>query len=127
MSTTQNDTTSASISDTIQQALQQAGYGSYVSYARPVVEALEAREKEIASQLIDYAIDYDASEEEVRTYIAETGMAVPDPVVEDEEDEEDEPESADTGAIGRVERLLTSLTERIDSLTEFARTNGYRG
>jgi len=129
MSTTQNDTRSASISDTIQQALQTAGYGSYMSYARLVIEALESREKAIASQLIDYAVDNDASEEEVRTYIAETGMSVPDPEVEEEEteDEESTEESSDTGAMGRIEQLLTNLTGQVDGLTQFARNNGYRG
>ena len=121
-STTQNETTS--IEQTIREALNNAGYGSYISYARPVVEALVAREKRIASSLIDYAIDNDASEEEVRTYISETGMAVPDLVADQDENTEDD---SDTGALGRIEQALTNLTGRIDSLTQFARSNGYRG
>ena len=35
-------------------------------------------------------------------------------------------DGSDTGAMGRIEQMLTSLTGRIDSLTEFARRNGYR-
>ena len=92
MSTTQNETAGPS-SRPSAQALQDAGYGSYMTYARPVVEALIAREKRIASSLIDYAIDNDASEEEVRTYIAETGMAVPDPMSDEPEPEVDDPRS----------------------------------
>jgi hypothetical protein len=123
MSTTQNET--SGISATVQAALRNSGYGSYFTYATPVVEALTARETDIASSLIDYAVDAGADAEEVKAYMRQVGMVVA--TEPEEEPEVDDDDDSDTGAMGRIEQAITALTGRIDSLTQFARNNGYRG
>lgn len=124
MSTTQNETHIDSISATVQAALQNAGYGSYMTYARPVVEALDTREREIASLLIDYAVDAGADADEVKAYLREIGMAVtPDPEPEVEDDESDDEDSV----LARIDERLATLAATVESLSQFARNNGYRG
>lgn len=125
MSTTETETqTAASINDTVQQALQTAGYGSYMTYAQPVIAALTEREQAISQALLDQAEEMDIDQEDIREALEAAGLSVKEPEVEEDEETE---ESSDTGAMGRIEQMLTSLTGRIDSLTEFARSNGYRG
>ena len=119
MSTTQNET--VGITQTVRAALNSAGYGSYISYAGPVIEALTARETDLSEKLVDYAVDAGADGDEVRNYLREIGMAVT--VIEPEPEDTDD---SDTGALGRIEQLLTHLTGRVDNLTDFARRNGYR-
>lgn len=123
MSTTQNETV-RSINDTIQRALQEAGYGSYFSYARPVVEALTRRETDLSEKLIDYAVDAGADADEVKAYLREIGMAVtPDPTPEPEVDESDDEDSV----LARIDERLATLAATVESLSRFARDNGYRG
>ena len=75
MSTTQNET--VGITQTVRTALNSAGYGSYISYAGPVIEALTARENDLAEKLIDYAVDAGADADEVKQYMRQIGLIVP--------------------------------------------------
>ena len=118
MSTIENET--AGISQTVQRALQDAGYGSYIAYAGPVIEALTARETAMADKLVDYAVDAGADLDEVQRYLREIGMIVPH-VEEDIEDE------VETTTLSRIENSLGAIARQIESLTQFARSNGYRG
>jgi len=117
MSTIENET--AGISQTVQRALQDAGYGSYIAYAGPVIEALTARETAMADKLVDYAVDAGADLDEVQRYLREIGMIVPH--VEESEDE------VETTTLSRIENSLGAIARQIESLTQFARSNGYRG
>lgn len=121
----QNENQTASIQQTVEQLLQASGQGYYLSYAGPAIAALDERERILTGKLVDYAVDQGADESEIKAYLREMGMAVEadEPEVEDEDEDE---ESKDTGAMGRIEQMLTSLTGQVDSLTEFARRNGYR-
>lgn len=120
VTTTEQETT-VSIQQTVEQTLTRTGYGSYMRQAGPVVEALVARETGLAEKLIDYAVDAGAEEDEIRAYLTEIGMSVPAQPVEEDDDEEDEEDNSD------ILRGLRRIEDRIDSLTEFARANGYRG
>lgn len=120
---------STTISETINNALDQRGLSSYKAQARPIVEQLTQREREISDQLLSYASDLGADTTEVKERLRELGMEVtPDPEEEFllEEDDEVEDTTADTPAIARIEQALARLTTNIESLTEFARRNGYR-
>ena len=122
MSTTQNET--QGITQTVRSALNNAGYGSYISYAGPVIEALTARETDLSEKLIDYAVDAGGSADEVRHYLREIGMAVT-VIEEDEPEVEPEVTSKKKGKQSKRE-LLERLSAQVDSLTDFARRNGYR-
>lgn len=114
---------STTIEETIRTALTSSGYGSYTAYARPVVEALTERERELSDKLLDYATDLGADGAEVRTRLTELGMEVSP--VEPELDDDDE--GGDSSAMDRIEQKLTALIGTVDGLSEFARANGYRG
>lgn len=118
---TMNENQTASIQQTVEQLLRANGQGFYLSYAGPVIAALDERERILTGKLVDYAIDAGADESEVKAYLREMGMAV-----DADEDEELESDDTDTDALGRIEQMLTGLGRQVDSLTEFARRNGYR-
>jgi len=124
MSTTQNEV--LGISQTVQRALQDSGYGSYMSYAGPVIEALTARETDMADKLCDYAVDAGADLDEVQAYLREIGMIVPRRENEPESEDEDDDE-VDIPALSRIENSLGAIARQLESLTQFARNNGYRG
>lgn len=113
---------STTIQQTVQTALSQQGLNGYARQAEPVIALLVDREREISGRLIDYAGDLGADTEAVRRQLSELGMAVPEPEPEDDEDT-----TADSAAIGRIEQMLTAMGRQIESLTDFARRNGYRG
>lgn len=121
---TMNENQTASIQQTVEQLLRANGQGFYLSYAGPVIAALDERERILTGKLVDYAIDQGADASEIRTYLGEMGMAVD--AEPDAEDEELESDDTDTDALGRIEQMLTGLGRQVDSLTEFARRNGYR-
>ena len=129
-STTQNET--VTIESTVRTALQQAGYGSYMTYAQPVIAALTAREQAATEALIGKANDLDLDEDEVRDAIKATGLSVKDPEPEPEDADPmfmdaDKVDDRNTGALDRIEASLSRLTATVSSLTDFARRNGYRG
>lgn len=113
---------STTIQQTVQTALSQQGLNGYARQAEPVIALLVDREREISERLIDYAGDLGADTREVRQQLSGLGMAVPEPEPEDDEDT-----TADSAAIGRIEQMLTAMGRQIESLTDFARRNGYRG
>jgi len=126
MSTTQNET--QGIAQTIRTAMNTNGAGGYYdTYARPVVVALTTRETELSEKLVDYAVDAGADGAEVKAYLREIGMAVAtDPESEDPESEDVESEDEDATTT-RIASALERIEQRIESLTDFARRNGYRG
>lgn len=122
------------INDTVNSALRERGYGSYVSAAQPIIDVLTDRERQISDQLLSYAQDMGADPSDVREKLAELGMVVsPNAIVEDDDDDDDmsaEPSHLDETeptAIERIELLLNGMAERLNGLTAFARQNGYRG
>jgi vacuolar-type H+-ATPase subunit I/STV1 len=100
------------IEQTVETTLRNAGYGSYVNQARPVVEKLRVREQEISDRLLEMATTAGLDSDEARRLLVEAGIEVrPEP--------EPEPET--------VEQTLASIKRSIEELTAFARSNGYRG
>lgn len=119
MSTTENETT-ASIQTVIEETLRNNGYSTYITYARPVVTALTEREYAISEKLLAIAESMEADEDEIREALKGVGLAVKDPEPEPVEDEE-------TDDTSRIASALERIESRLDSLTQFARSNGYRG
>lgn len=113
-----------SIEETIRQALTERGNGSYMTYAQPAIQALTAREQEISEQLLAFAESMDAPEDEVREALKNAGLTVkdPEPDVEPEDDDDDADENT-----SRIASALERIEQRIESLTAFARRNGYTG
>lgn len=116
------------INETIREALQDSGYGSYISYAGPVIEALQQRERELSSLLIDYAVDAGADETEVRAYLREIGMVVAEPQSEPEDQRlESDEDSMTEDVLTSLDAKINSIAEMVNSLAQFARSNGFRG
>ena len=100
------------IEATVQTSLQSAGYGSYGSYATPVVAALVEREEGIFTSLLEAGQALGASESAIREVLTASGLSVP------------RPRAVETGRISVNEREeltgirhdLSTLMERIDSV-----------
>ena len=116
---------SSSIAETVNGALAQAGLSQYQSHARPVVDALNEREQNMAEQLIGYATQQGLSEEDAATALRQVGMSMPTP-----------PAPAATGTVasadeanqgGDLADVLNRINETLTSLAQFARSNGWRG
>jgi hypothetical protein len=114
-----------SINETVTDALQSAGLGSYASRATPVVNALIEREQRLYTGIVDAARDADLNPDLVTNLLSGLGMAAPSaqqpgqmyavPVDEVDDEEED------------VDVRVDNLQQRINSLEAFARANGYSG
>jgi hypothetical protein len=115
-----------SIEETVRTALNERGYSSYMNVAQPVIEKLAERERGITEQLLSLAGDLGADTDDVRGRLAELGLTLPavsvlDDDDDDEEDDAPEPDGSDTSS------KLDAIMARLDSLTAFARRNGYSG
>lgn len=108
----------STIQETIQQSLQDAGYGGYRQYAQPVVTALVDREQRIAGRLIEFAQNSDLDVDAVKSALQECGMTMPVETQQDTATATSDDSLAQT--LGRIEQALTGLTA-------FARQNGYTG
>jgi hypothetical protein len=116
----------ASIEGTITTSLRNSGQLDYLSYARPVIAALEDREREISRQLIEYAVDRAGMDEDtVLSYLAGVGMEVSSRGVTPEMPADPFVDQPLTGQ--HLAETLTRLAQQVDQLTAFARRNGFRG
>lgn len=110
------------IEETVRDSLTERGLSSYVQSAGPAIDALVQRERGIAAKLIDYArTETDIDDDEVREFLESTGMAVPEP------EPELEPRVGVDGELGQVLEALQAIATKVDSLTRYARANGYEG
>jgi uncharacterized protein YhaN len=111
---------STTIEETVRTSLRESGREGYFTYAEPVVRALVDRERAISERLMAQGEEQlELDREEIADLLSEAGLSVPvQAPIEQVEGE---------GQLGRIEQMLTSLTERIESLTTFARRNGYSG
>jgi hypothetical protein len=114
-----------SIEQTVSQYLNGNGLGGYANRVQPVVDNLIARERDMSEKLITYAVDQGANESEVRSYLEQIGMTVPsaEPFILDDDEEEEEAPSGDSDTSSKLDAIMA----RLDSLTAFARRNGYSG
>src|SRR5215467_7828918 len=70
---------SSTINETVETAMQARGLGGYMSQARPVVDALVARETDMATQLIAYAVEQGLGMDDATRAISGVGMHLPAP------------------------------------------------
>ena len=110
----------STIRETATTLLQQRGMGSYVNQAEPVIEALEARDAVIAERLTDYAVEAGVDEDEVQRLLTEVGLMAPRPI-------RAVANGVGSSADEQAPAWAQGLIDRIDSLTSFARRNGYSG
>jgi predicted metal-dependent phosphoesterase TrpH len=113
---------STTIEETVRTSLRESGREGYFTYAEPVVRALVDRERAISETLMAKGEEQlELDREEIADLLSEAGLSVPvqAPI--------EQVEGNGEGQLGRIEHMLTSLTERIESLTTFARRNGYSG
>lgn len=127
----------STINTVVHDTLVNRGYGQYMSYADPVIEALVQREQQIAEHLINASRALDLDPSVVHGALADAGMHVPngaepaEPVIgslasmraarEDDDAPEPQQEQQDP-----VLRMLADIQEQIANLTGFARQHGYR-
>lgn len=95
------------VQDTVYEAMGRAGLGSYRDRATPVIEALKAREAEIAERLIDYAQTQGLSEGRARDAVGEAGLEMPT-LVDDSAER--------TAAIDAMQDTINKLQREIDAL-----------
>lgn len=112
-----------SIATTVQESLNNAGLSQYQNHAAPVVEALVTREREISEGIISAGVSAGLSADTVKSALADLGVEVtPAPEVA----------QANGATIGQtvdagVASALAQIQRTLDSLSQFARSNGYRG
>jgi hypothetical protein len=105
------------IRETVQTALTQAGNGQYMSYAGPVIAALQEREYAIADELVRYAEQQGLPREQARQGLGSSGLMIRPAAVQ----------SASNGATGSLSESQTDelakirhdaagLVERIDQV-----------
>lgn len=107
------------INETVEQTMRNRGYGSYMSYAEPVITALVNREQEICGHLIRFGTEQGLAEDQTRDLLRNVGMAVPEP--EPETTQAPQAEGNDLAAV------LSRIENTLSGLTQFARDNGYNG
>jgi hypothetical protein len=67
----------ATLRETVTASLQEHGYGSYLHYAQPTVEALEARERAIFTDLMAAGVELGASRQQVADVLIDAGLTEP--------------------------------------------------
>lgn len=100
------------IAQTVQTALDAAGYGQYVSHAAPVVAALEEREQAIADAIREAAEGADYDPDEVDQVLTQVGL----PQAKVEAVQETVPND--------IAGVLRRLSDQVDRLTAAARARG---
>lgn len=101
------------ITETVQSALTEAGNGSYMSYAAPVIAALEAREQEITDALTEIAVDKGLSSDEANAVLVQAGLVQPAPEPEAALGEDSLSLQAEVSRLGGlVQRLIDAAAAR---------------
>jgi hypothetical protein len=114
------------ISETVRDALIAQHLGQYQSHARPVVQALEDRERLICERIIDAAVAQGMSRDATRTMLTNVGMTPPALVPVGSVASADAANQASQDSPDFL-ALLQRIDSQLSSLTSFARDNGYTG
>jgi hypothetical protein len=106
----------STIQSTITSALRNAGLSRYEREARPVVDALVARENEVIEKAREAMSERGVQGSEQDNILSFIGLIEPtvDPV-------------AAQNAAGSPGSTLDRIAEQVNSLVEFARRHGFRG
>ena len=121
----------STISETVNTTLNANGLGSYMSHARPVVDALQTREAEIAESLIGFATSAGMPEVEAVAAIREAGLYLPPPPVatlasaDMQNQAGSEPRHRAEGD-NDLAATLARINDTLEDLAGFARQNGWR-
>lgn len=104
----------SNVRDLIVETMNERGMRQYVGQAAPVIEAIEARDSEIAETLLTEGRNLGAREDQVRDLLIEVGlMSRPTPV------------SVSNGtSAGGDEDRLARMERNIEALLEVARSRG---
>jgi hypothetical protein len=93
--------------------------------SEPVAEQAEGFDREHAVNVLrNYAASKGANSDEVEGVLVEAGLVDPEPEPEPEAEVASEGGLADIAR--RIEASVNALTAKVESLTTFARRNGYR-
>lgn len=111
------------IQETVRDELIRQNLGHYQSHARPVIEALERRERDMCERIITFATSKGLTREEATESLRQIGMTVPQPVRVGSVASASQA-NAEGGDLAAV---LQRITDQLDGLTSFARDNGYSG
>jgi hypothetical protein len=109
----------SNVREVVIETMRDSGLASYEGRATPVIEALTAREAEIAERLTEGAIDMGADRTQVRLLLTEVGLLTP------------EPEVSQSNGNGHgdtdVMAVLREIQSDIAGMKQFARQHGFRG
>ena len=106
----------ATIEETVTNSLRTAGLAGYVNQARPVIDALVARESEIVTELTRVAVDEGMDRGDAIRVFTGLGLAVPQAA-----------ERIGGAPEDLLEQVRGAIQTAIAPLVEFARRNGYNG
>ena len=123
----------SSIAETVNSTLTANGLASYMGHARPVVDALQGRESEIAESLISFAVSQGLSETAATAAVREVGLYLPPPPVAtlasaDAQNQaaSEEPRHRAEGGDDTLAATLARINDTLEDLAGFARQNGWR-
>ena len=121
----------SSIQETVNGTLQANGLGSYMSHARPVVDALQGREAEMAETLISFAVQQGMDETAATAALREVGMYLPPPPVAtlasaDAQNQENADPRHRAEGENDLAATLARINDTLEDLAGFARQNGWR-
>lgn len=108
----------STIRNTVESTLTEQGQGSYLSYAEPVVAALEAREEAIVTAVRQVATSKGLSESDTDVVLEQVGLVEPTP--------EPEPVAVNGGdsTLSEVLSAVQALAADIDALKRAASRHG---
>jgi hypothetical protein len=107
----------STIRETVQTSLNQSGNGRYMSYAEPVIAALEAREQAAVDIVREAARADGLNPRRVTDVLVEAGLIEPAP----------EPIVTEAGDNSGVVAMVGEIRQTVERLAQFARQHGFRG
>ena len=110
----------STIRNTISESLSTAGLGHYARQAEPVIVALEEREAQIKTDLLEFAEAKGLTSTEVEALFVEVGLSEPTPEPTDVMDPENQ------GDLATVLAAIESLRQDISQIKAAAARHGVR-
>lgn len=109
----------STIRNTVSEALTAAGYGSYMTYAEPVIDALEEREDAIVTEIEAVAREKGLVEHEVAAIMERVGLVEPTPEPVAEVADPD-----NQGDLATVLAAIESLRQEVTAIKNAAARHG---
>ena len=108
----------STIENTISTSLRNAGLSQYERQARPVIEALKAREDDVIAKAREAMNERGVNGSEQDSILSFIGLIEPTAT---------DPAAAQAQAGGSPGSAIDRLAEQVGSLVQFARQHGFRG